>query len=294
MRLAIYPEDGADGLLTTIASARQRVLLTMYLLTDQRFFDALQAASQNGATVRVLVEQNPFNNTASAQIAYDKLRATGIEAKYANPYFRLTHEKGIVIDNSAVILTANMTSSGFRFNREFGIATDDPGVVKEIVDVFDADWSRAPIAPANPYLIWSPVNSRARIGAVIASTRRSLDVYAEETQDDAQTQAMVQAANAGATVRLLISPPQDTSNDANAADLDQLQRGRVHVRYLSKPYIHAKVFVVDGALAFIGSQNISTSSIEFNRELGVIVSDATAVRRIAETFAKDWNLATER
>jgi cardiolipin synthase len=294
-RLSVYPEDGANGLLTRIASARQRVLLTMYLLTDQRFIDALKSARMNGATVRVLIEQHPVGDSSSGQDVYGKLRTSGIETRYAYPYFRLTHEKSLVIDNSAVILTANMTISGFRFNREFAITTDEPDVVKEIVDVFNADWSRTSIIPNNPYLVWSPINSRVRIGAVISTTRRTLDVYAEEVQDDEQTQALVNAAGAGSVVRLLISPPRDSaSEDANAADLDRLQRGGIRVRYLSKPYIHAKVFVVDDALAFIGSQNISTNSLEFNRELGVIVSDATAARRIAETFAKDWNSGVER
>ncbi len=34
-------------------------------------------------------------------------------------------------------------------------------------------------------------------------------------------------------------------------------------------YIHAKVIDVDGAKAFLGSENFSTASLEYNRELGV-------------------------
>jgi len=293
--ILVYPDDGVETLLTRIASARQRVLVTIYLLTYQRFFDAFKLARQNGATVRVMIEQQPVGDTTSAQAAFDKLKNSGIDTRYTNPYFRLTHQKSLIVDNTAIILTANLSSSGFLYNREFGITTDDPAVVSEMVSVFNADWSRTPISPDTPNLVWSPINSRARIDSLIASTKKALSVYAEEVQDEEQAGALINAANAGVVVQLLISPPIDvTKQDANSIYLNKLQRGGVKVRYLAKPYIHAKAFLSDRKLGFIGSQNISAGSIEFNRELGVLVSDNTILQRLRNTFDKDWNAALER
>jgi len=58
-------------------------------------------------------------------------------------------------------------------------------------------------------------------------------------------------------------------------------------------YIHAKVLLADAeeseAFAFVGSQNISGNSLDFNRELGLIVfSSDTGV--LFKTFEHDWNV----
>lgn len=291
----MLPDDGADGLIRHISSARQRVLMTIYLLTDQRIIEALKVARSNGATVRVLVEPRPVGSTNPAPATLDSLLSNGIEAKYSNPYFRLTHQKSVVVDNDVIILTANMTRGGLQYNREFAATIDEPDAVAEVAAIFNADWTRTVYKPTSTYLVWSPVNSRPRMKNLILLASRSIDVYAEELQDDETTQQLVDAHNRNVAVRFLISPPLNgKSVDANAKDLDVLERGGVHVRYLSQPYIHAKVFIVDSNLVFSGSQNLSTSSLEFNRELGVLISDPAAIKRVSSTFQHDWDQAIDR
>jgi cardiolipin synthase len=46
---------------------------------------------------------------------------------------------------------------------------------------------------------------------------------------------------------------------------------------MSSPYIHAKMFLVDGQRAFVGSVNVSDNSLNNNRELGIIFDQADAV-----------------
>ena len=119
--------------------------------------------------------------------------------------------------------------------------------------------------------------------------------YAELAQDDTIIDALIQAQKRGVKVRFLISPNvQSNGEDANKVDLDKLQKGGVKVRYLASPYIHAKAFVADETLAYTGSINLSTGSMEFNRELGILFSDKTAIRLLDEIFEKDWNKATDR
>jgi phosphatidylserine/phosphatidylglycerophosphate/cardiolipin synthase-like enzyme len=64
----------------------------------------------------------------------------------------------------------------------------------------------------------------------------------------------------------------------------------VQVRLVKTPYIHAKLIVADGARAFVGSQNLSTASLDSNRELGILISDPAILQVLAETFAQDWNI----
>lgn len=96
-------------------------------------------------------------------------------------------------------------------------------------------------------------------------------------------------------VRLLISPPRgEEAQNESEEDLDYLEKNGVNIRFLKSPYVHAKVFVADESLAFIGSVNITTTSLEFNRELGIQVSDSTALSRLMRTFSEDWSQAAER
>ena len=293
--LVVLPDDSSDQLIAKISSARQRVLVTIYLLSDSRVFDALAVARQKGTLVRVLVEHNPVNGSTNAQETMNHLQKDGIEARYASTYFRLTHAKYLVIDDEVFIMTANLTNSGLKENREILVSTRDEAIVSEVVDVFDADWSKDPKPFVSDILVWSPVNSRSLIDAVIDASHSSLIVYAEEVQDDDQVARLTRAASRGVQVRLLTSPPAIlTDTEPNHRGLDQLQRGGVNVRYLKKPYIHAKMMLIDSTIAFVGSQNISTYSLEFNRELGVLVSDSLAITRLEETFSGDWTRAVDR
>ena len=291
--LIVFPEDDEQILLDRISSARQRVFLTIYMLTDDRIIEAMQTAKSNGADVRVLLEPHPYMNNSSATQARTKLDKAGITTNETNPFFRYTHQKSFVIDNTGVILTANMTRSALTRNREFGIINTNQADVDEMLEAFNADWSRTPFTPTSPTLIWSPLNSRQRVDGVIRSANKTLIVYAEEVRDDDQTQLLADTAKRGVDVRLITSPPS-SSDDSGSADLDLLQKGGVKVRFLKSPYIHAKAFIADGALGAVGSMNISMTSLEFNRELGILIQDTSALSRITQAFDKDWNKATDR
>ena len=293
VQLIVFPEDDEQVLLDRISSARQRVYLTIYMLTDDRIIEAMQTAKSNGADVRVLLEPHPYMNNSSATQARAKLEKAGITTNETNPFFRYTHQKSFVIDNTGVILTANMTRNALTRNREFGIINTDQADVDEMLQAFNADWSRTPFTPTSPTLIWSPSNSRERVDGVIRSANSTLIVYAEEVRDDEQTQLLADTAKRGVNVRLITSPPS-SSDDSGSADLDLLQKSGVKVRFLKSPYIHAKAFIADGTLGAVGSMNISMTSLEFNRELGILIQDTSALLRITQAFDKDWNKATDR
>ncbi len=57
--------------------------------------------------------------------------------------------------------------------------------------------------------------------------------------------------------------------------------------------IHVKNIIVDGKRAYLGSENLSTTSLEDNREVGVILAQqTTALKLITSTFESDWAAAT--
>ena len=50
--------------------------------------------------------------------------------------------------------------------------------------------------------------------------------------------------------------------------------------------------VQDGTSAFVGSENFSTGSLKFNRELGVIFNAAAEVQKVLSTTASDFARGT--
>jgi phosphatidylserine/phosphatidylglycerophosphate/cardiolipin synthase-like enzyme len=46
--------------------------------------------------------------------------------------------------------------------------------------------------------------------------------------------------------------------------------------------------IIDGRRALAGSQNLSTGSLQYNRELSIMVSDAPSVAQFAADFAADY------
>ncbi|MFN8594306.1 MAG: phospholipase D-like domain-containing protein [Thermomicrobiales bacterium] len=283
----IEPGDGRQPILDEIAEARRSIDLEIYLITDEPTLRALEAAHRRGIAVRVILEQYPYGGGGRQPEIFDRLDAAGIAVRWGNPVFRFTHIKTMVIDNEvAVIMNQNLTDSSFRGNREFGVITNDPAAVRTAAAIFDTDWTRGQEPNPEP-LVVSPTNARAALRDLIVSAETSLDIYAEVLRDPELLGAMTDAAARGVQVRLLVSPGPDNA-DARAA----LAAAGVQVRLLSNLYIHAKLIIADGKRVFVGSQNLSATSLDLNRELGIILDDPISLARLERTFVVDFRSAT--
>ena len=283
------PDDRRALLAGALRSAAKTVDLTMYEFSDRTLLHDLEYAHGNGVKVRVILEQNVYSSGASSssenQSAYNQLAAADIPVRWASSRFALTHEKTLIVDGTtAYILTLNFSASAFSKNREFGVVDRDPADVQAADAIFNADWNDTPYSPTDPNLVVSPSNSRAGLTSLIGRARKSVDVYAEEVQDRSVEDALVAAENRGAHVRLI----SNQGDSSNAKGLAVLEQAGVQVHLLTSPYIHAKLILVDGSLAFVGSENISSSSLDRNRELGVLLSDRQAIASLESTFEGDW------
>jgi phosphatidylserine/phosphatidylglycerophosphate/cardiolipin synthase-like enzyme len=166
----------------------------------------------------------------------------------------------------------------------------DPADVAEIESVFESDWDRSPASVTDLALVWSPENSRTRLLTLLNSATSTLDVYAEELTDRDVLSALTLATAAGVNVRLLMT---DTgTHDPARAGRATLAGAGAQVRLQPKPFVHAKVVIADGAVAFVGSENFTASSLDVNRELGLVTFDAVAIGRLSGTFEQDWSRAT--
>jgi len=277
--------------LEAIRGARRSLDVVVYLLTDRSVIDALVATHRRGVAVRVMLERDPYGSGPGNASAYDQLLRAGVDVRWANPAFSLTHEKALIADGeTALIMTLNLVYSAFHGNREYGIVTRDPAEVAEALAGFNADWGRRAFKPKVPSLLWSDANTRLKLLDFIDGARTSLLLEQESLQDRELLQHLASAARRGVDVRI-ITPPDDGESDPNRRGREQLLAAGAAVRTLEKPKVHAKTIVADGARAITGSANMTYSGLENNRELGIRVSEPEIVARLVETFEADWAIA---
>jgi hypothetical protein len=189
-------------------------------------------------------------------------------------------------------MTLNLTSEYYPTTRDFAVITTDQPDVAAIEQVFDTDWANSgppATGQTGQDLVWSP-GAEPAVVSLIGSAQHSLLVENEEMDDPAITSALESAAQRGVNVEVVMT---DSSSWTEA--FDELTNAGVHVRTYSPDaslYIHAKVVVADDATLFLGSQNFSVSSLDYNRELGLITTDASLVGPVYQTVASDFAGAT--
>ena len=229
---------------------------------------------------------------------------------------------------TAIIMSLNMMPGYFGNTRDYAVITNDQGIVGEASRVFDSDFTLVnpthgcsyadsptgtyppPYASDTPSLseanlLWSPVNSKPKLLGFIGSATQSL-VLTTEVMDDADSVCQIEAvaqSPARPSVRILLSG--DTGSNASAVktllDLGLLNLSiRVMPGQPSPPdtttpqtplYMHGKQVIVDNAQAFVGSENLTNTSLIQNRELGIFFTDPGMIARLQSVFTSDFTPA---
>jgi len=297
--LVVEPNDGRTMVLDTINGAEKTLTITIYELNDPQIVSALAAAEKRGVSVRVLYNNASFasmNQTNPNFYAVYNLTPAGVALEPASPVFTVTHQKTLTADGKkSLIMTFNLEPGYFATTRDFGILTTNMTEVQEITDVFEADWNYQKVTPSVQTLVWSPVNSRAKILSVINGSAKTLEVYNEEIKDPQCIDALIAAAKRGVVVRVIAADLQgNEGRNTNAQALRTLNAGGVQAKTITSLYIHAKMALADynttGQIVYLGSENFSNVSLNQNRELGILVTEKPILDRLESVFSQDWQV----
>ena len=287
LQLVAEPAAGNAPFLTMIDGARHSVELTMYELYDTRVEAALAAAAKRGVDVRVLLNGGYYSERESSNAAaYAYLSSHGVHARYTPAYFALTHQKTLTVDGTqSAVMTLNFDGE-YATTRDFAVLDRRPADVRAIVAAFNADWSGRKFMPSGGSgdLVWSP-GAEAAVLNLIASAHTSIDVETEEMDYTPATDALCAAARRGIKVEVVMTYESDWERA-----LGELSRcgATVHLYHGQRYYIHAKLLLIDGRAALISSQNLSTTSLKYNRELGIELTAPGILTQLRNDFASDY------
>ena len=293
LALITEPRQGVVPALEAIRGARRRVDLVMYELEDPQVEAALAADEARGVPVRVLLSCGYYGETSKAnQPAFGYLAAHHVPVRWTSEHFAFTHQKTLVVDGTADILTFNLTAQYYATSRDFGVIDTDRPDVAAIEQTFGEDWrgdhDTAP--PTGDDLLWSPGAEHAT-ESLINSAKHSLDIYNEEMAFKPVIADIEAAARRGVHVRIVMT---SSSEWHSAFAAEQAAGAQVHTfpDATGALYIHAKMIGVDGREWFLGSQNFSTTSLERNRELGIVFTTRTLGHSLERTFSTDFSNST--
>lgn len=283
------PTSGYAPILSALDGAQKEIDIEVYLLSDKQIISALSQASKRGVVVNVLMEQHPFGAGNINEKSYTTLQKDGIHVMWTNPTFSLTHEKAILIDKKEVfILTQNLTAAAFNKNREYDILDTNLEDVDEIEKIFSADSQRQSFIPSDPHLVVSPNTARNGITSLIQDAKKELAVEMEVIDDRSIVELLLQKAK---TIHIRLLVPSVSQVASNKSVLSELKAAGVEVKTISSPYMHAKMILEDNMQAYVGSVNLTTQSMDDNREVGIIISQSNSIQDLSSDFEEDWSLA---
>jgi phosphatidylserine/phosphatidylglycerophosphate/cardiolipin synthase-like enzyme len=294
--LVTEPDQGLTAIYNLLSSAKKSIDMTMYELNDPQVTSLLTTAATKGIAVRVILDQN--NEKASNTPSYNTLTAGKVSVHWANPVYACTHQKTITVDAAtSAIMTLNLTQDDYATTRDFAVITNNPADVAAIEATFNADFTNSTVTPpTGDNLVWSPTNSRSALTALVEGAVKSLLISQEEFADTA-IQTLVEAAlRRGVAVTLV----QENQGGNYSPVLNALKSAGASIAtYSSRTgyYIHAKTVLADFGTAqaslFVGSENFSTYSLDKNRELGLIVSDAGCMAGVEAAITADYKGGTK-
>ena len=313
-------EDAYAAMLDAIDTAEHCVCLETYIFmadaVGERFIDALVRAARRGVTIRVIIDG--VGEWYSKRRVSRMLRARGIQAlRFLPPrlfpparFINLrNHRKLLLIDDRLAFLGGMNISAHHLSNaavkhcvvdRHFRVQGQ---VVAQLSDVFLEDWrfaggerfapmyQRADIVCANAWcrtIVDGPDRESGRIMSVLEAA-----LSAAEQRVQIMTPYFLppldllgelrSAALRGVHVTLLLPALNNIPVVHWAAQhiLGELLAVGVDVRLQPPPFVHAKLFVVDGRYTVIGSANLDSRSLRLNFEMQLEVFDDDFARTLA-------------
>ncbi len=141
--------------------------------------------------------------------------------------------------------------------------------------------------PAEPEVLIGPVGLEGRLVGLMNSAESELVLMMYQLSCNGCVTGLINAHNRGVNVRVLLDGAQTVNTNAK----NQLTAAGVNVKDAPAEFNHnhAKVMIVDGAVAVVMSANMNGYSMSSERNYGVIDTDPQDVEQLLAIFERDWS-----
>ena len=259
------------AILDVIRRARHRLTLSLFRCNDPEILDQLARAAARGVAVEVLLTSRAKGGKKKRQQLWAALQAMGAEVwAHTDPVVKY-HAKYLVADDGpAVVTSLNLTRKCFERTCDALVLTYDPEVVAGLRQLMaaDRDGVAAP-ATLSDRLIIGPERARRQLTALIVEARTSIRVIDAKLSDPDLITLLKARRAEGLTVEIFGS------------------------KQLGELKSHGKIMLIDEARAVVGSLALAAMSLDFRREVAIVVDDEAAIADVRQLFGAIDALPTE-
>ncbi|HBB04039.1 TPA: hypothetical protein DCZ39_04035 [Patescibacteria group bacterium] len=137
----------------------------------------------------------------------------------------------------------------------------------------------------HPNLVVCNINCRGVIEQLLSSAKDSIIIQTQYITDDA-LRNILKTKKSLPEFKLLV---------ADTDDNDELIRyfGNEYARKFKKYYNHTKMILIDHKILLLGSMNLSATSLDKNREIGIILLDTSIIKTFSDQFTQDWTASAK-
>lgn len=315
-------EEAYGEMLAAIDGARESIHLSTYIFDGDeaggRFVAALRAAAGRGVAVRVIIDA--LGEKYSRPTARSLLKGSGVEIGRFLPlrqgiYINLrNHRKILVVDGRTGFMGGMNIGDRHMVERQSGpppvrdihFRVAGP-VIRGLQQVFLEDWYFVTGEIRNDSSLFPPLppagTALARViadgpdkefrtlhciimGALACARERVNIMTPYFIPDRAMISALVTTALRGVRVTLLLPSCNNLPavHWASRSYLWELLQHGIRVLYQPPPFVHAKLFQVDGIWSLIGTANLDPRSLRLNFEVNMEVFDEAFGRGLEEAF----------
>ncbi|MFZ2150463.1 MAG: phospholipase D-like domain-containing protein [Candidatus Absconditicoccaceae bacterium] len=269
----------------SLAGAKNGLKIQVYEFTEKRIRNLIINLLKKGTDIKIIIEdkkfqqyRNTYKDLINLFTGYKNI-AVKSDKQMGTEYI---HSKVDLLDNSFWIKTNNITASAFESSREYMFHSYNLGVKESLDIIFDKDWSGDKIETTDihPNLIICNINCRAIIEDMLNNAKESIYIQTQYITDFGVFEILKNKSNLSG-FQIIVADTDD--ND------DLLSYfGPAKVKKLKKPYVHAKMILIDNKYLILGSMNLSQYSLDKNREIGIVLIDQSLIDQFKKQFDRDW------
>src|ERR1700722_18754295 len=120
-QLIVQPDDGVAPVLEFIRTAQRSLFIKQFTFSESSLIDAVIERKNQGVVVRVILNAKRSSGDRANDATFETFQKAGVDIRWANPKFYVTHEKSIVVDGkAALIATFNLVEKYFTLPRDYG------------------------------------------------------------------------------------------------------------------------------------------------------------------------------
>ncbi len=192
-----------------------------------------------------------------------------------------THAKTFLWPKWFIIQTANLSYTSFYKNIEHFFYSDNQAISQNLLQIRKQDWNWQTITQIHPNLLICPLDCRYKIEYLLKNARSDIFLFQQYISDIQIQNILKNKIKQWLNVKILL--PQKEENT-----ILQNILWKQYIKLIKKPYIHSKTILIDKKYLIIWSMNMSSHSLNKNREIWIIITNQNTINKRLQNFKFYW------